>query len=259
MATIHKTSQPEVSLMLTADRSQDPSAIRAQELRREVSGSVEFGQKKLPWISCLAFLCLCALFLPNCIAEPGKAYVLFDGKSLIGWKSNEETPDVFSITAEGELKVDGGRAHLFWMGTDAIPAKFKDFELQMQVKTSPQGNSGIFFHTVYQESGWPDNGYEAQINSTHKDIRKTGSVYAIQDVEHDAPSTDGEWFDYSIRVQGKTITILVNGTVVNKYTEPENPERKRPGVRLSQGTFAIQGHDPDSITYYKNIRLSLLD
>lgn len=183
--------------------------------------------------------------------------VLFDGTNLDGWKSNDETPNVFTLTDSGELRVDGGRAHLFWMGRDDIPAQFNDFELRMKVKTMPMANSGLFFHTVYQEKGWPLVGLEAQVNSTHKDRRKTGSIYAKQDVMDDAPSTDGEWFNYVVRVDGKTVTISVNGEIINTYTEPADPEvtDDRPDTKLGSGTFAIQGHDPKSVVFYKDIRV----
>ena len=184
---------------------------------------------------------------------------LFDGSGLEGWKASE-VQGVFTIMDDGTLKVDGGRSHLFWMGTEGIPAEFTDFELSMKVKTTPGSNSGVFFHTKYQEEGWPSQGYEAQVNSTHKDNRKTASIYAVKDVMNDAPSTDGEWFDYVIRVEGKTITIKVDGEVVNEFTEPEGykPEDAKRYRKLSTGTFAIQGHDPKSITYYRDIKVRAL-
>lgn len=185
--------------------------------------------------------------------------VLFDGSSLNGWKASE-LPGCFTIVEDNTLKVDGGRSHLFWMGTDSIPAEFKDFELSMKVKTTPGSNSGVFFHTQYQEEGWPSKGYEAQVNTTHKDKRKTASIYAVKDVMDDAPSKDGEWFDYLIKVKGRTITISLDGNVVNSFTEPEgyvstDPKRDR---SLSSGTIAIQGHDPKSITYFRDIKIRVL-
>lgn len=188
-------------------------------------------------------------------------HILFDGSSLAGWKSNDEKPNVFTITDAGELKVSGGRAHLFWMGNDSVSSELKNFELKMKVKTTAGSNSGFFFHTRYQERGWPEYGLEAQVNSTHKDNRKTGSIYAVQDVLDTAPSTDGVWFDYEIRVKDKHVMILVDGEVVNDYTEATPPAipSKRKHVHLGVGTFAIQGHDPKSTIYYKEIKLRFVD
>ena len=202
-----------------------------------------------------------ALFCSTLLCADAEWHVLFDGSNLSGWKSNEETPNVFTVTEAGELKVAGGRAHLFWMGNDAVSAELRNFSIKLKVKTTPGANSGFFFHTKYQETGWPEYGLEAQINTTHKDRRKTASIYAIQDVLDDAPSTDDQWFDYEICVQGKQVTVLVDGKVVNDYTEPTPPvtPKNRPHVHLNQGTFAIQGHDPKSVVFIKDIQVQLLD
>jgi hypothetical protein len=188
----------------------------------------------------------------------GEWQPLFTGKNLDGWKASERE-GVFSVIDDGVLKVEGGRSHLFWMGTNSTPVTFTDFELSAQVKTTPGSNSGLFFHTKYQQVGWPAQGYEAQVNSTHKDKRKTGSIYAVKDVMNDSPSTDGQWFDYLIQVKGKSITVRVDGKVVNEYTEPDDlkPEERYKSRRLGSGTFAIQGHDPKSVTFYRDIKVRI--
>ena len=200
------------------------------------------------------------LVLGVATATAGDWLMLFDGTSMEGWSSNNETEEVFTIDPDGSLKVEGGRAHLFWMGTATIPGSFTNFQFKAQVKTMPGSNSGIFFHTQYQENGWPSHGYEAQINTTNKDRRKTGSIYAVSDILDDAPSKDGQWFDYEIRVQGKAISILVDGNMVNEYTEPDDlPMEGISGTRrISSGTFALQGHDPKSTIFYRNIRVRIL-
>jgi Domain of Unknown Function (DUF1080) len=172
---------------------------------------------------------------------------LFDGKTLNGWKLNEN-PSTFSVV-DGSIVAHGERSHLFYDGP-VMNHDFKNFEFKTKVMTTPGSNSGIFIHTAYQADGWPSKGYEIQVNNTHTDWRKTGSVYAIQDVKV-APAKDDEWFDYSITVQGKKITVRVNGTVINEYTEGENG-------KLSSGTFALQGHDPKSKVYYKDIMVKPL-
>lgn len=181
---------------------------------------------------------------------------LFQGE-LDGWVSNEEVPDVFSVTEDGWLKVRGGRAHLFWKGRDGIDSEFKDFEIEMEIMTTPTANSGFFFHTKFQEKGWPKVGLEAQVNTSHKDAIKTGSIYGLANVLNDAPSKDGTWFKYSIKVVGKTATVMVDGEVVNVYEEPADfvaPEG-REGLGFGSGTFAIQGHDPGCLAFYREIRV----
>ncbi|WP_395747708.1 DUF1080 domain-containing protein [Prosthecobacter sp.] len=225
----------------------------------------------------LTLTALAALALTSAQAEEGWT-TLFNGKDLSGWKSNEEVPGVFTVE-NGELKVSGGRAHLFYMGADGN-ASFKNFELKLKVKTTPGSNSGVYIHTKYQDKGWPDAGYECQVNSTHTDPKKTGSLYGVINIlallegqkepeggKHIkvplAPSTDGEWFDYDIKVEGKKITIAVNGKVTVEFMEPEGWDpakelKNMPGRKLSAGTFAIQGHDPKSTTFYKDIAVKVL-
>ena len=200
---------------------------------------------------------------------------LFNGKDLSGWTPSKENPESFSV-ANGELVVKGGRSHLFYTG-EVNGGKFKNFELKLKVMTTPGSNSGVYFHTTPQDEGWPDNGYECQVNSTHKDPKKTGSLYGVVNVlvlaegqeapqggEHlprdKAPSTDGEWFDYDITVRGKHIVLKVNGETTVDYTEPEGgPDSNFAGRKIGEGTFALQAHDPDSETHYKDIQVKVLD
>lgn len=182
---------------------------------------------------------------------------LFNGENLDGWKASENE-DTFSVE-DGVIVVDGPRAHLFYEGP-VEDHDFKNFELKAQVKTEPQANSGIYFHTEYQEEGWPSKGYESQVNNTHSDWRKTGSLYAIEDVR-DSPAEDGEWFDYHIRVDGDRIVLKVNGETMVDYTEPDDVEREE-GMEdrlLDRGTIALQGHDPESVIYYRDIQIKPLE
>ena len=183
---------------------------------------------------------------------------IFDGTSLDGWTSNEENKGCFKV-ADGMLKVNGKRAHLFYSGKVAN-AEFTNFELRAKVKTEPKANSGIYFHTKFQKSGWPSKGYECQVNNTHSDRKKTGGLYAIKDVLDNAPAKDGEWFDYHIKVEGKRVTISINGKVTSDYTEPANAERPASMKErlIDKGTFCIQAHDPGSVVYFKDIAVKVL-
>ena len=182
---------------------------------------------------------------------------LFDGKSLNGWRVTKEIPTARIVT-DGNSVIDGPRAHLFYAG-DVEKHNFKNFVLRAQVKTFPKANSGIYFHTKYQDSGWPDAGFESQVNNTHSDPKKTGGLYAVKDVIP-APAKDNEWFKYEIRVKGKNIVIKINGKVTTRWTEvPNAPHLKSmPGRKLGSGTFALQAHDPKSVIHYRNIRVKPL-
>lgn len=187
---------------------------------------------------------------------------MFNGKDLSGWRSNESTEGksgVF-VVEDGAIKVSGGRSHLFYVGPDGN-ASFKNFEFRAKVMTKPGANSGIYFHTAFQEKGFPSQGFEAQVNTTHTDPKKTGGLYAVQDVMNVAPSKDNEWFDYSIKVEGRHVTIKINGKTTADWTQPDDwdPTKiKMPGRKLGSGTFALQGHDPKSTTYYKDLYVRAL-
>lgn len=180
--------------------------------------------------------------------KPADGWVsLFDGKTFNGWKASEH-PGTFSI-ADGAIQVFGDRAHLFYEG-DVNNHNFKNFEFKVKVMTTPGSNSGIFIHTAYQEEGWPSQGYEIQVNQTHTDWRKTGSVYAVADVKETFVK-DNEWYTEHVIVQGKKITVKINDKVINEYTAPDDS-------RLKGGTIALQGHDPKSKVFYKDVMIKVL-
>jgi len=189
----------------------------------------------------------------SALADDDKGWVsLFDGKSLDGWKVNEN-PASFSIQ-DGQLVVNGERGHLFYEGKVA-DHDFTNFALKVELMTTPGSNSGIYFHTRYQESGWPEIGYEVQVNQTHGDPKKSSGLYGVQDVM-EAPVKDNEWYTQEIIVKGKRIVTKVNGKTLVDYTEPDGVEG---GRKLSSGTFAIQAHDPESKVFIKSIKVKVLE
>lgn len=183
--------------------------------------------------------------------------LLFDGSSLDGWRASEQ-PGAYRIE-NGELVALGPRAHLFYLGSVA-DHEFKNFELRLDVKTYPGANSGVYFHTRWQQTGWPTQGYEVQVNNSFApDPRRTGSLYAIRD-NNVAPVADGEWFTLRIQVDGKRITTWVNDKVIIAYTQEANPQRP-PDMAdrlLSSGTFALQAHHAGNEVHYRDIKVRLL-
>ncbi|MEM6706430.1 MAG: family 16 glycoside hydrolase [Acidobacteriota bacterium] len=183
---------------------------------------------------------------------------LFDGYTLNGWKANEN-PDSWTVE-DGALTCNGPRSHLFFVGGEGEEDNtFTNFELSAEVRTLPGSNSGIYFHTRFQESGWPRYGYEAQVNLTHEDWKKSGSLYDVVNVREQL-AEDGEWHTQTVRVEGRKVTIKVNGKVAVEYTEPEG---KEPGADferlLGSGTFAFQSHDPESKVQFRKVRVKRLD
>ena len=186
--------------------------------------------------------------------EPGFTS-LMDGKTFDGWKPANEHPGTWKIE-DGSFVAHGERCHLYYVGD---PKPFKNFELKVDVMTEPGSNGGIYFHTKYQESGWPKYGFENQVNNTHTDWIKTGSLYGLVNVGLTI-SKDNEWWTQHIIVKGRQVTVKINGKTVMEYNEPPGT---KPGSdfsrKLDEGTFALQAHDPKSVIHYKNIRVKRLD
>jgi len=207
----------------------------------------------LTTLSVAALVSLAGATLP---AQDAGWVSLFDGKTLDGWKVGENAA-TFSVQ-DGAIVVNGPRAHLYYVGP-VQNHDFKNFEFKADVMTTPGSNSGLYFHTAYQEGGWPSKGYEVQVNNSHTDPKRTAGLYNVQD-NMEAPAKDGEWFTMQIVVKGKQITTSVNGKTISNYTEPEGVERPADMKArvLSSGTFAIQGHDPKSKVLVKNIMVKPL-
>lgn len=208
------------------------------------------------YFSCALLMFLMMAFIRPATLQSDGWISLFDGKSLTGWKVGDNA-ETFKADS-GMIIVHGNTAHLFYEG-DIKDHNFKNFEFKAKVKTMPGANSGIYFHTGFQQGGWPSKGYEVQVNNSHTDWRRTGSLYGVQDVK-EVYVKDGEWYTEYIKVQGKQVTIKINDKTVVDYTEPDDAKAKAgQGQRyLSSGTFALQGHDPSSIVYFKDIMVKPL-
>ena len=181
---------------------------------------------------------------------------VFDGKTMVGWKANEK-PESFSVESS-ELKMKGGMAHLFCEKEGF--ADLKNFEFKAEVKALPGANSGVFFHTENRGPGGLKKGYEAQINTSFaKDPRKTGSLVDVKDLDK-SPVEDNQWFEFHLVVKGKQIIVNINGKPAVDYTEEDKPVRKKGREEriLSHGPIALQAHDPESTTYFRNIQIKKL-
>lgn len=202
-------------------------------------------------------ICSLALFSVSffTFSQSGDWVELFNGKNLEGWKISEN-PSSFSVV-DNTIKIDGPRGHAFYDGPVGNH-DFKNFELMVELKTMPKANSGIFIHTTYQDTGWPNKGHEIQVNQTHGDWRKTGSVYSFKDVKETFVE-DGEWYTEHVIVKGDQITVKVNGKTINEYDESEDRTGDLGTKKLSSGTIALQAHDPESVIYYRSVKIKILD
>jgi hypothetical protein len=184
-------------------------------------------------------------------AEKDEGWVtIFDGKSMDGWKINENEKSW--KLENGALVAHGDRSHIFYVG-DEKP--FKNFELELEIQTKEHSNGGVFIHTKFQKEGWPAQGYEVQVNNSYdKDPQKTGGLYNTVKVTT-PPAEDNKWWTERITVNGRHVTVKVNDKVVVDYEQPADKEGP---LKLSEGTFALQAHDPGSTVMYRNIRVKRL-
>jgi hypothetical protein len=203
---------------------------------------------------------------------------LFNGKDLTGWKMFNPPSGEFKGVKEvknaegkviafvGELKKDGKEITLWQVKDGTIvgggPSShlFSDveadnFRYRVEAKINDHGNSGQYFRTKFGP-GFPA-GYEAQINATHGDPIKTGSLYPdgrtklgkYRDkitVLNTAPHKPNEYFTQEVIADGPKITIIVNGkTTLDNWEDPEKTYTK--------GHFALQGHDPGSVMTFRKV------
>jgi len=167
---------------------------------------------------------------------------LFNGKDLTGWKTHPKNPGKWYVK-EGVL-YSGGKetSHLFSQRDD-----YTDFHYRIEAKINDKGNSGQYFRTQFGP-GYP-KGYEAQINSTHTDPQRTGSLWGFVKVTDMLVKPD-EWFTQEVIANGNHIIILVNGKKVVDFVDEKNTYTK--------GHFAIQAHDPGSQIQVRKIEVKEL-
>ncbi len=168
-------------------------------------------------------------------AKAGKWIKMFNGKNLDGWKANEN-PEAWKAV-DGTIVGDGPVSHLFWMKEECNNCEFK-----AMVKISDGGNSGMYFRTAFGP-GFP-KGYEAQVNSSHKDPKRTGSLYNFKNVMEQLVPPD-TWFTQDIIANGNHIIIKVNDKTVVDFVDEKNTYTK--------GYLALQQHNKGSVVTYKEL------
>lgn len=172
---------------------------------------------------------------------------LFSGKSNSDWNSSG------NVTVENNvLTLSGNNSNLLLKN-----GNYKNFDLSMELRTTPGGKGYIGFHT--DNSG---KGYRVAINNDREDNvwwKMTGSLLSVRNLTKSFVKED-EWFTMNIRVEGQLITVKINGEPVVEYIEPSQPYRIAPNTAalLSDGTFSIVSNGTGNIEF-KNIAVEVLD
>lgn len=195
------------------------------------------------------------------MADANKEWIeLFNGRNLESWQPNGNA-DSWKVS-DGLLVGSGPTSHLFYNGP-VCNAVFRNFDLVAEIKTTAQCDSGVYFHTAWQEIGFPAKGFEVQVDNTYigPDARhernKTGSLYGVRNI-YKQLVPDERWFQMQISVRGKNVQVRLDGVLVVDYVEPTPPvipDGPENGRFLSQGTFALQCHNPGPAVFYRSIRV----
>ena len=170
---------------------------------------------------------------------------LFNGKDLTGWRISDNGK---WKVEEGEIVANGPRSHLF---TDQ---EFKNFILQGRGQNhARQQFRNLLPHEVPGNRLAGKRPRSPGQREPHRPGQNRQPVQRRQTLQ--TPAKDNEWWTQTVIVKGRHIIIKVNNEVVVNYTEPQNVKG---GRKLSQGSFALQAHDPKSVVYYRNIRVKRL-
>ena len=192
---------------------------------------------------------------------------IFNGRDFTGW-TIAGPAESFTIQ-DGAIVAKGQASHAYYTGSVGNH-RFRDFELKVDIMTRAGSNGGVYVLTEFQETGgnvrasgrFPSKGFEIQVNNSHTDRIRSGSLYHVVDVLDQSPAKDDEWFTEHIIVKGDTITVNVNARQVVRWTQTPDWDggREGPGRTITgPGTIALQAHDPNSTVYYRNIRIKQLD
>jgi hypothetical protein len=182
---------------------------------------------------------------------------LINGKDFTGWKANES--DSTWTIVDQCFQAHGSRSHLFYISTGTLDS-FENFEIEVLVKTYDKANSGIYFHTHYQPEGWPGHGIEIQVNNSHigagdyREFKKMGSLYGIRNV-YKSFGKDSVWNTIRAKMEYPRVQVWVNSVKTADYYFATTPETTH---KAPKGTFALQGHDPDSKMQYKSFKVKRL-
>ncbi|MGC6444130.1 MAG: 3-keto-disaccharide hydrolase [Rubripirellula sp.] len=182
-------------------------------------------------------------------AQEKKWVSLFNGKTLDGWEKIGGDDSHWKVE-DGAITGTGNPSMLV-----CTEGPYKNFRYRAEVKINDGGNSGLYFRTT-RRPGFLD-GYEAQIDSTHTDPIRTGSLYGFCHVYSQLSKPD-TWFSYEIEVRedvwrGREMTrikITVNDQELYEYMDFEKT--------YPAGHFAFQQHDPGSVVQIRNVKVMKL-
>lgn len=180
---------------------------------------------------------------------------LFDAKSLAGWEETNPTAQCWSVE-DGNILCNGQKGS--WLRSKE---QYGDFNLRLEYKLGPGGNSGIYVRVPADGDHHGKNGKSAGVEiqvlddqaERYKNLKPyqyTGSVYAVAPAKEHVGHEAGTWNELEIDCQGPKYRIIHNGVIIVDATPEEFPELSR---RQVEGFFGLQNHS--SKVWYRNVRL----
>jgi hypothetical protein len=178
---------------------------------------------------------------------------LFDGQSLSGWTKAGGRAERSNWEVVDGAIVGSGQASMLY----SPKGDYKNFRFRAEIKINDRGNSGMYFRCPAADGDF-SKGYEAQIDSTHSDPIRTGSLYGFLHVYKQLVPPD-TWFTYEVQVVDKNwrgmviphIKVSINGEVLYEFLDRTKAWDK--------GYFAFQQHDPGSKVQIRKIEVMELD
>lgn len=176
---------------------------------------------------------------------------------LSQWKKYPEMEGEFTVNADRELHVDGGKTQI------ETRERYANFVLVSEYKIDkPNMNSGLFFRCI---PGDEMMGYECQVNNDFKDDSRlspadcgTGGIFRRQDARVVA-GDNGTWSTVTLQAYENHIAAWVNGIQVSDWEDTRKPDANpRRGRRDDAGSIMIQGHDPTTDVLYRNMQIKAM-
>ena len=194
---------------------------------------------------------------------------LFDGHTMNGWRTYQNKPADSWMVQDGALYCKGGggkRADLITTG------EYENFDLSLDWKISPQGNSGILYMVTEDYPAAYLSGPEYQIiDDLHfpehlEEWQKTGANYAMDAAPAATPNAAGEWNHTRIIVNNGHVEHWLNGKKIVDYQLWTNEWKAKKAAgkwkdaagygQSKKGHIALQDHDSEA--WFKNIQIKEL-
>jgi Domain of Unknown Function (DUF1080) len=200
--------------------------------------------------------------------------LLFDGKTLKGWKMYQNKPADCWGAKDGELYCKGSATDKSDLRADIITAEqYENYELSVDWKIAPGGNSGIIYNVTEEYPSSYQSGPEYQLIDDEgysggklEDWQKTGSDYAMYTATSRPTKPVGQYNTSKIVVKGAHREYWLNGVKVVEFEAWSDDWNKRksvgkwkdtPGYGMAKkGYICLQDHG--SGVWFKNIKIRKL-